>query len=214
MSNIYQRHRRRVHKEEMTYLREKCGAYHNSILCKPTCNIIYNFFYKGVENEIEKVLKTPVYINSRYVRNDSCCTKGFRKYYENLLKGDTKDIKENCLTKNKKVLLFVNKKNLKIFLGYSKECGLYVFVKSPLLEDGLTLPCDDAELIEQIEDLKDELQSCNTKLEIQKNLNKKLLERISVLMNSTKFYSHGLVESFGLSRYDFMEDEYLEKYKS
>ena len=201
MSNIYQRHRRRVHREEMEYYKERCGSYHSSILCKPTCNTLYNFYYKN-EDDLEKIIKKKIYINSRYVRNNSGCTKGFRNYYENLLKGE---VKEKCV----KILMFINKKNLKVFLGYHPNCGLYIYVKSPLLKDDAVLPCNDSELLEQVEDLKDELNSCNKKLEASRKTNKMFLEKIRDLKEQLRIRrrlsSIKIIESVGVDLYDFIE---------
>jgi len=203
MSNIYQRHRRRVYKTEMNYMKAICGVYSSSILCRPTCNILYNFYFKEEEDELVKILKTPIYINSRYVKNDKGCTEGFRKYYENLLKGDSKSIlKESCV----KVLVFINKKNLKVFLGYAPKCGLYFIIKSPLLEDDVVLPCNDADLLEQIEELKDEVAFVNCEWDKCREKNLELLQSISRIKKGMIYRTGENTQRVGVSRYDVMID--------
>lgn len=196
MSNIYQRHRRRVHRSNLQSFNDKCKNYKKAMMCRSTRNMMYNFYYKPKEDKITKILKTPVYINRGCIRNDKDCTNGFRKYYENLLRGDSKSIlKEKCV----KILLFVNKKNLKIFMGYSPKCGLYILVKSPLLDDNIVLPCDDAELLEQIEDLKEENEHCRGQVE-------RLQKLLSNIKNGDKYVGGNarLYEQIGVSRYMFI----------
>ena len=172
-----------------------CGVYSSSILCRPSCNILYNFYFKEEEDELVKILKTPIYINSRYVKNDKGCTEGFRKYYENLLKGDSKSIlKESCV----KVLVFINKKNLKVFLGYAPKCGLYFIIKSPLLEDDVVLPCNDADLLEQIENLKEENKLCRSQVEHLQKLLSNVKKGDSYVGNAR------LYEEIGVSRLMFI----------
>ena len=207
MSNIYQRHRRRGYKEELKYIKDKCGAYNSSIRCKKTSNALYNFYFKNDEDKLVKVLNTPIYINSRYVKNDKKCTNGFRKYYENLLKGDSNNpelLKESCV----KILAFVNKKNLKVFLGYTPTCGLYFIIKSPLLEDNVVLPCDDADLIEQIEDLKDEVSFINCQWNKCREKNLELMQSIARIRRAMIYNTGDKEERVGVSRYDVMIDSF------
>jgi hypothetical protein len=166
--------------------------------CKASKNILYNFYYKE-KNTLNYVVKKPVYLNNDYVINNSGCTKGFRNYYENLLKGE---VKEKCV----KILMFINKKNLKVFLGYHPNCGLYIYVKSPLLKDDAVLPCNDSEMLEKVEDLKDELNSSNKKLEACRNTNKMLLEKIrSMRKQKITFGAHDIIENVGVNYFDFIK---------
>jgi|SaaInlStandDraft_1057018.scaffolds.fasta_scaffold04214_5 hypothetical protein len=198
MSNIYQRHRRRVHRQNLDYIKNKCKNYRKSMRCKASKNILYNFYYKE-KNTLNYVVKKPVYLNNDYVINNSRCTKGFRNYYENLLKGE---VKEKCV----KILMFINKKNLKVFLGYHPKCGLYIYVKSPLLKDDAVLPCNDSEMLEKVEDLKDELNSSNKKLEACRNTNKMLLEKIrSMRKQKITFGAHDIIENVGVNYFDFIK---------
>ena len=146
-----------------------------------------------------RMLNVPIYINQDYINNDKGCAGGFRRYYGNLLKGDSESIlKEKCV----KVLLFVNKKNLKIFMGYSPKCGLYILVKSPLLKNDNVLPCSNDDYIDAIEDLRDELDRC-------KEQNKNLLRMLSQYAKSTNFAPPGKVEILKISRFTLMKDSYL-----
>lgn len=205
MSNIYQSHRRKVYKGSVDYIKTRRGAYSSSILCKPKCNILYNIHYKKGVGAVERILQTPIYINSGYVKNDKGCTEGFNKYYESLLKGGSKSIlRESCV----KVLVFINKKNLKVFLGYSPKCGLYFIIKSTLLEDDVVLPCNDTGLLDQIEELKDEVAFVNCEWDKCREKNLELLQIISKIKKGMIYRTGENIQRVGVSRYDVMIDSF------
>lgn len=86
--------------------------------------------------------KNDIYLCNRKV--DKCAIIEFRKYYNKLNKmskcGQYKDNFRKIYDCDKKqTLLFLDKPNIQVYIGYSKLHGVYFHLKSPALKDDIVL---------------------------------------------------------------------------
>ncbi|MBY9021666.1 MAG: hypothetical protein KGD67_11450, partial [Candidatus Lokiarchaeota archaeon] len=84
--------------------------------------------------------KNDIYFCNRKV--DKCAIINFRKIHSKLKKMSKCDDHKNKFRKiydcdEQKTLLFLDKPNIQVYLGYSKIHGVYFHLKSPALDDDI-----------------------------------------------------------------------------
>ena len=129
MSNILSEYRKRRYQEEKEYI-----------------NGLAKFRYIDVSNYQQSLpyvkTKNDIYFCNQKV--DKCSIINFRKTYNKLKSmskcGDYKDKFRKIYDCDKQqTLLFLDKPNLQVYIGYSKSHGVYFNLKSPALRDDIVL---------------------------------------------------------------------------